>query len=87
MRREQDPEWVQTNHISQYLKKSQEEKSIRDLKTIDSLSADLAEMGSLSYKNKNFKYLLCIIDVFTKYACLKPLIEKRVKQLLMLFSK
>ena len=78
---------MQTNHISQYLKKSQEEKSIRDLKTIDGLSADLAEMGSLSHKNKNFKYLLCIIDVFTKYACLKPLIEKRVKQLLMLFSK
>ena len=32
------------------------------------LAADLAEMGSLSSKNKNVKYSLCMIDVFTKYA-------------------
>ena len=31
-------------------------------------AADLAEMRSLSSKNKNVKYLLCLIDVFTKYA-------------------
>ena len=36
-------------------------------------------MGSLSYKNKNFKYLLCVIDVFTKYACVKPLTDKKGK--------
>ena len=30
--------------------------------------ADLAEMGSLSSKNRNVKYLLCVIDAFTKYA-------------------
>ena len=30
--------------------------------------ADLAEMGSLSSKNKNVRYLLCVIDVFNKYA-------------------
>ena len=30
-------------------------------------AANLAEMGSLSSKNKNVKYLLCVIDVFTKY--------------------
>ena len=29
---------------------------------------DLAEMESLFSKNKNFKYLLCVIDVFTKYS-------------------
>ena len=27
-------------------------------------SGDLAEMGSLSSKNGNVKYLLCVIDVF-----------------------
>ena len=36
-------------------------------------SADLAKMESLSSKNKNVKYLLCVIDVFTKYAGVKPL--------------
>ena len=35
--------------------------------------ADLAEMESLSSKNKNVKYLLCIIDFLTKYAWVKPL--------------
>ena len=28
-------------------------------------------MGSLSSKNKNVKYLLCVIDFFTKYAGVK----------------
>ena len=36
-------------------------------------AADLAKMESLSSKNKNVKYLLCVIDVFTKYAGVKPL--------------
>ena len=31
-------------------------------------AAYLAEMGSLSTKNNNIKYLLHVIDVFTKYA-------------------
>ena len=41
--------------------------------------ADLAEMGSLSSKIKNVRYLLCAIDIFTKYAWVKPLKDKRVK--------
>ena len=43
-------------------------------------AADLAEMESLPSKNKNVKYWLCMIDVFTKYACVKPLKDKKVKQ-------
>ena len=51
-------------------------------------AADLAEMGSLSSKNRNVKYLLCVIDVFTKYAWVKRLKDKKkVKQFLMLISK
>ena len=34
-------------------------------------------MGLLSSKNKNVKYLLCVIDAFTKYALIKPLKDKR----------
>ena len=36
-------------------------------------------MESLSSKNKIVKYL-CVIDVFTKYAWVKTLKEKKVKQ-------
>ena len=39
-------------------------------------------MQSFSSKNKNFKYLLCVIDVFTKYAWVKPLIDKEDKIIL-----
>ena len=39
-------------------------------------AADLAEIGSLSFKNKIVKYLLCVIDAFTKYAWVKPLKNK-----------
>ena len=31
-------------------------------------AADLAELKQLSYKNRYVKYLLCVIDVCTKYA-------------------
>ena len=41
------------------------------------LAADLATMESYSSKNKNVKYLLCAIDVFSKYACVKPSKDKR----------
>ena len=34
-------------------------------------------MESLSSKNKIVKYLLCVIDVFTKYAWVKTLKEKK----------
>ena len=34
-------------------------------------------MGSLSSKNWGAKYLLCVIDVFTKYAWVKRLKDKK----------
>ena len=45
-------------------------------------AADLAEMESLSSKNKSVKNLLCVMDVFTKYAWVKPLKDKEGKTVL-----
>ena len=43
---------------------------------IDNIWAEnLAEMGSLSSKKKNVKYLLCIIDVLTKNGWAKSLTD------------
>ena len=42
-------------------------------------AADLAERESLPSKNKNVKYLLCEIDVFTKYVWVKPLKDKKYR--------
>ena len=50
-------------------------------------AADLTEMGSLFSKNKNVKYSLCVIDVFTKYAWIKPLKYKKDKTVLNAFIK
>ena len=42
-------------------------------------------MGSLASRDKNFKYLLCAIDVFTKYAWINPLKDKKGKTVLNVF--
>ena len=39
-------------------------------------------MKPISSKNENVKYLLCVIDVLTKYAQVKPLSDKKVKTVL-----
>ena len=44
-------------------------------------------MKSLSLKNKNVKYTLCVIDVFTKYAWAKSLKDKNRKTVLNAFIK
>ena len=38
---------------------------------------DLADTQSLSKKNKGIKYLLCAIDLFSKYAFVVPLKDKK----------
>ena len=43
----------------------------------DLWSAELAEMGSLISFNCGIQYLLCVIHVFTKYAWVKPLTNKK----------
>ena len=43
------------------------------------------EMGSLSSKNKNFRYLLCVMHVFIKYARVKLLKDRKGKTALNAF--
>ena len=47
--------------------------------------ADLAEMKSLSSKNKNVEYVLCVIDILTRYAWVKPLKDKKDKTVINAF--
>ena len=49
------------------------------------MTADLAEMESLSSKNKNIKYLLCSMNLFTKYAWVRLLKDKKGKTVLNIF--
>ena len=50
-------------------------------------AADLAEEESLPSKNKNVKYLLGVVDIFTKYTWVKPLKDKKTKTVLNALSK
>ena len=44
-------------------------------------------MESLSSKNKNVQYLLCVIDAFTKYAWVKSLKYKKGTTVLNIFTE
>ena len=48
---------------------------------------DLADMQSLSRKNKGIKYLLCVIDLYSKYAFVIPLKDKKEISILNVFDK
>ena len=48
---------------------------------------DLADMQSLSEKNKSIKYLLCAIDLYSKYAFVIPLKDKKGISIVNAFDK
>ena len=48
---------------------------------------DLADLQSLSKYNKRIKYLLCAIDLFSKYARVLPLKDKREISIINAFQK
>ena len=48
---------------------------------------DLADMQSLRKKNKGIKYLLCVIDLYSKYAFVVPLKDKKGISIVNAFNK
>ena len=63
-------------------KKGKEPSPFRD----NIWGADLADMQLTSEFNKGICFLFLVIDIFSKYAWVIPLIDKKVLQLLMLFK-
>ena len=61
------------NQLLENLKKRKVFSSFRD----NIWGFDLADMQSLSKYNKGIKHLLCAIDLFSKYACLVPIKDKK----------
>ena len=49
--------------------------------------ADLADMQLLSKYNKGIKHLLCVIGLFSKYARVFPLKDKKVTSIVNTFQK
>ena len=53
----------------------------------DQWQADLVDLSSLKKENKNYKYLLTCIDVFSKFAWIEPLKDKNGKSLKEAFAR
>ena len=49
--------------------------------------ADLADMQLISKFNKRFRLLLCVIDIFSKYAWVVPLKDKKAASIVNAFKK
>ena len=49
--------------------------------------ADLADMQLLSKFNKGFRFLLCVINIYSKYAWIIPLKDKKGVSLVDAFQK
>ena len=61
--------------INQLLENLKKERCIHHLETI--WGVDLADMQLLSKFNKGFRFLLCVIDIFSKYVWVIPLKDKK----------
>ena len=49
--------------------------------------ADLADMQLVSKLNKGLRFLLCVIDIFSKYAWVVPLKDKKCVSVVNAFQK
>ena len=65
-------EELQKNNYYNFLKKKVHSPFIDNI-----WGADLADMQLISKYNKGFRFLLCAIDIFSKYAWVIPLKDKK----------
>ena len=72
------------NFISQLFENLKKERYIHHLERI---SGELADMELLSKFNKGFRLLLCVIDIFSKYAWIVPLKDKKGISIVNAFQK
>ena len=71
-----------TNWINQLLKKPKRRK-VYSLFKDNIWCVDLADMQLLSKCNKGIRFLLCVIDIFNKYAWVAPLKDKNIETILL----
>ena len=69
--------------IIRKFKKRKVYSSFRD----NSWGTDLADMQLLSTFNKGFRFLLCVIDIFSKYAWVIPIKDKKGVSIVNAFQK
>ena len=74
------------NFINQLLENLKKEKVCSGFK--DNIrGVDLADMQLINKFNKGFRFLLCVIDIFSKYAWVVPLKDKKGVSIVDAFQK
>ena len=71
------------NQLSENFKKRTVYSGLRD----NIWGVDLADMQLISKFNKGFRFLLCVIDIFSKYAWVIPLKDKKGVSIVNVFQK
>ena len=69
------------------MRKHYQKRSIFAKQVDDIWTADLADMSPYSRSNSGYKYLLTVIDVFSKYGRIVPLKTKTGKEVAMEFQQ
>ena len=82
-----EPNYQLENELHRQIIRKFKKKKIYSLFRDNLWGVDLADMQSLSKYNKGIKYLLCAIDLFSKYAWVVPLKDKRGISIVNAFQK
>ena len=72
-----EPNYQLANELRKQIIRNFKRRKVYSSFRNDICGVDLADMQSLSKYNKGNKYLLCVIDLFSKYAWVIPLKDKR----------
>ena len=82
-----EPNYELANELHQQIIRKFKRRKVYSSFRDNSWGVDLADMQSLSKYNKGIKYLLCAIDLFSKYAWVVPLKDKRGISIVNVFQK
>lgn len=75
------------DEIHHYARKNFKRRKYSMRGIADTLQADLAEMQRFKRQNRDYRYILFVIDVFSKKAYAKPLKDKTGKSVSMAMEK
>ena len=82
-----EPNYQLTNELHEPIIRTFNKRNVYSSFRDNIWGVDLADMQSLSKCNKGIKYLLCAIDLFSKYAWVIPIKDKKGTSIVNAFKK
>ena len=82
-----EPNYQLANEFHKPIIRKFKKRKVYPLFRVNIWDVDLADMQSLSKYNKGIKYLLCAIDLFSKYAWVVPIKDKKKASIVNAFKK